>query len=414
MSSSPTAEAVAERVARQSYGKLVAFLAARSRDVASAEDALADAFAAALQHWPRTGPPDNPEAWLLTVARRKQIDAARRQQSGMLAEPHLLLIAEDLAAAEAEPATIPDQRLALMFACAHPAIESSARTPLILQTVLGFDAATIASAFLVSPDAMSQRLVRAKAKIKTAGIPFEIPEPEALPERLDDVLDAIYACFSDGWADAAGSEPARHQHANEAIWLGQLVVSMLPGEPEALSLLALMLYAQARRVARRDDAGRYVPLSEQNLAVWESTMIAQADALVREAGRKDGLGRFQLQAAIQAVHAARLWTGRTDWLAIEQLYDALWAITGSSVVAINRAVAIAEARGLHEGMEALESVATNNQVLGYQPYWAAKARLLVGCGNHDAAIEAYTIAFGLESDPAVRDFLQRQKLAIRR
>lgn len=412
MLSSPTAEAAAERVARESYGKLVAFLAARNRDVASAEDALADAFATALLHWPKNGPPDNPEAWLLTVARRKQIDAARRRRHGMLAEPHLQLIAEDLMAAEAEPAAIPDRRLALMFACAHPAIEPSARTPLILQTVLGFDAATIASAFLVSPVAMSQRLVRAKAKIKTAGIPFQIPEPEALAGRLDDVLDAIYACFSDGWVDAAGSEPARHEHSGEAIWLGQLVASLLPGEPEALSLLALMLYSHARRAARRDDAGRYVPLSEQDPAVWDSTMISQADALVREAGRMDGLGRFQLQAAIQAVHAARLRTRHTDWPAIEQLYDALLAITGSAVVAINRAVAIAEARGTREGLEALEKVAMDNQILGYQPYWAAKARLLAAAGMRDAAIEAYTIALGMETDPAVRDFLQRQKQSI--
>jgi RNA polymerase sigma-70 factor, ECF subfamily len=413
MPSSPTAEAAAERVARQSYGKLVAFLAARSGDVASAEDALADAFAAALQHWPQTGPPDNPEAWLLTVARRRQIDAARRRQSGVLAEPHLQLIAEDLAAAEAEPVTIPDQRLALMFACAHPAIEPSARTPLILQSVLGFDAATIASAFLVSPKSMSQRLVRAKAKIKAAGIPFQIPEPEALPERLDAVLDAIYACFSDGWSDAAGSEPSRHEHSSEAIWLGKLVVSLLPGEPEALSLLALMLYSEARRAARRDGAGRYVPLAEQNPAVWNAAMVSEADTLVRAAGRQDGLGRFQLQAAIQAVHAARLHTERTDWPAIAQLYDALLALTGSVVVAINRAVAIAEARAPQEGLDALDKVATVNQVLDYQPYWAARAQLLVRCGNRDAADEAYTIASGLERDPAVRDFLQRQRQALR-
>lgn len=413
MSSSPTAEAAAERVARQSYGKLVAFLAARSRDVASAEDALADAFAAALLQWPRTGPPENPEAWLLTVARRKQIDASRRQRTGTLAEPHLVLLAEDLAAAEAEPMTIPDQRLALMFACAHPAIDPSSRTPLILQTVLGFDAATIASALLVSPTAMSQRLVRAKAKIKAAGIPFHIPDRDVLPERLDDVLDAIYACFSDGWADAAGIEPRRHEHSSEALWLGQLVASLLPEEPEALSLLALMLYSESRRAARRDRAGRYVPLSEQDSASWESTMIDRADALLREAGRLDGLGRFQLQAAVQSVHAAKQRTGRTDWLAIEQLYEALFAMTGSAVVAINRAVAIAQARGSREGLDALDKVAADDQVLGYQPYWAARAWLSVRCGDHAAADEAYMIASGLESDPAVRDFLQKQREALR-
>ncbi len=413
MERSNTAEATAERVARASYGKLVAFLAARNRDVASAEDALAEAFAAALQQWPQTGPPDNPEAWLLTVARRKQIDAARRRQTGTLAEPHLQLMAEDLAAAEAEPMTIPDHRLALMFACAHPAIDPAVRTPLILQTVLGFDAAAIAAAFLTSPAAMSQRLVRAKAKIKVAGIPFQIPEPEALPERLDAVLDAIYACFSDGWSDAAGSEPARHEHAGEALWLGRLVAQLLPDEAEALGLLALMLYAQARRPARRDAGGRYVPLSEQDPALWDVAMMTEADDLLRLAGSGAGIGRFQLQAAIQSVHAARRFTGRTDWPAIEQLYDALLAMTGSAVVAINRAVAIAETRGPRYGLDALDEVSTQNQILDYQPYWAARAGLLAQCRDPKAADEAYEHAIGLETDPAVREFLQRQRQALR-
>jgi len=413
MSSSPTAEAAAERVARQSYGKLVAFLAARSRDVASAEDALAEAFAAALQQWPRSGTPDHPEAWLLTVARRKQIDAARRRQTGTLAEPHLHLIAEDLAAAEADVMPIPDQRLALMFACAHPAIDPALRTPLILQTVLGFEAAAIASAFLVSPAAMSQRLVRAKAKIKAAGIPFQIPEPEALPERLDAVLDAIYACFSAGWVDAAGSEPARREHSSEAIWLGQLVAGLLPEEAEALSLLALMQYSESRRAARRDAAGRYVPLSEQDPAAWNGELIVEADALLRRAGSLEGMGRFQLLAAIQAVHAARRVTGRTDWEAIVQLYDALFLLTGSAVVAINRAVAAAETLGPQASLDALDKVAADNQISDYQPYWAARAKVLASCGDPGSSDEAYTLAIGLEADPAVRDFLQRQRQALR-
>ncbi len=245
----------AEDVARRSYGKLVAFLAARTRDVAAAEDALSEAFAAALQDWPAHGVPDNPEAWLMTVARRKAVDGARRRKTGDEAAGHLQLLAEELDAVV--PAEIPDERLGLMFACAHPAIDVAVRAPLILQTVLGLDAATIASAFLVSPGAMSQRLVRAKEKIRAAGIPFRVPERADLPERLDAVLAAIYAAFAEGWGDPAAGESRRRDLAEEAIWLGRLVASLLPEEPEALGILALMLHAEARRGARRDAKPRH-------------------------------------------------------------------------------------------------------------------------------------------------------------
>jgi RNA polymerase sigma-70 factor, ECF subfamily len=408
---SSTADAVAERVARASYGKLVAFLSARSRDVASAEDALAEAFAAALQQWPQTGPPDNPEAWLLTVARRKQVDAARRRQTGALAEPHLQLMIEEHAVVEADKGALPDQRLGLMFACAHPAIDAGVRTPLILQTVLGFDAAAIASAFLVSPSSMSQRLVRAKTKLKHAGIAFQVPDPADMPERLDAVLDAIYACYSDGWSDAAGSDTVRRDHTGEAIWLGQLVAGLLPDEPEALGLLALMLYAESRRAARRDPAGAYVPLAEQDPADWDRALIAKAEEQLAAASAMDGMGRFQLHAAIQSVHSARRITGRTDWAAIVQLYDALFGMTGSPVVAINRAVAVAEATGAAAGLEALTAISEDAAMLQYQPYWAAKARLLALAGDPAGADQAYSVAIGLETDPAVRAFLQRQRQA---
>jgi RNA polymerase sigma-70 factor, ECF subfamily len=413
MPSSPTAEALAERVARQSYGKLVAYLAARSRDVASAEDALSEAFATALRQWPRTGTPDNPEAWLLTVARRKQIDAARRRKTSEIAGPHMQFLAEDLAAAEAGHMPIPDQRLALMFACAHPAIDPAVRTPLILQTVLGFDAAAIASAFLVSPATMSQRLVRAKAKIKEAGIPFQIPQPDVLPERLDAVLDAIYACFGDGWTDATGSEPARREHAGEAIWLGQLLAGLLAQEAEVHGLQALMLYAESRRAARRDAYGTYVPLSGQDPKAWNGDRIAEANVALMTANRLPGQGRFQLQAAIQSVHAARRETGRTDWAALVQLYDILLEMTGSAVVAINRAVAVAELEGARAGLAALSGIEPAAAVEQYQPYWAAKARLLALSGEPAAADAAYALAIGLESDPAVRAFLQKQRQALR-
>ena len=242
------ARSVAEAVARRGYGKLVAFLAARTRDVAAAEDALSEAFASALADWPRNGCPANPEGWLLTVARRKIIDAARRRASGEAAAGELAALAEGFEAAEAEE--IPDRRLALMFACAHPAIEQGVRAPLMLQVVVGLDAKPIASAFLMSPAAMGKRLVRAKDKIRAAGIPFRIPEREELAERLDTVLDAIYAAFAEGWTDPGGTDAARRDLTGEAFFLARLVAEMLPEEPEGLGLLALMLHAEARRGAR--------------------------------------------------------------------------------------------------------------------------------------------------------------------
>jgi len=237
------ARETAEGVARRSYGKLIAFLSARTGDVAGAEDALSEAFAAALDDWPKRGIPKTPEAWLLTVARRKVVDAFRRRRTGEAAAPDLQLMAEELEAAAASEEPIPDDRLRLMFACAHPAIDPGVRAPLILQTILGFDAATIASAFLISPSTMGQRLVRAKTRIKQAGIPFRVPERADLRERLDAVLEAIYAAFAEGWSDPAGTQIRRRNLAEEGIWLGGLVASLLPGEPEALGLLALMLHA---------------------------------------------------------------------------------------------------------------------------------------------------------------------------
>jgi len=402
-------QAAAEAVARRSYGKLVAFLAARTRDVAGAEDALSDAFAAALQDWPRAGIPASPEAWLMAVARNKIIDAARRRRSSEDAAGHLQLMHDELTAAAAQASEIPDDRLLLMFACAHPAIDPPIRAPMILQTILGLDAATIASAFLVSPATMGQRLVRAKSKIRQAGIPFRLPERAELRERLDAVLSAIYAAFAEGWSDPAGTEFRRRNLAEEGIWLGRLVASLLPEEPEALGLLALMLHAEARRAARRDAQGAYVPLAEQDPKLWNAALIEEAEALLFRASRGGEIGRYQIEAAVQSAHVARRLTGRTDWAAIERLYDALAAIIDSPVVAINRAIAIAQARGAAAGVCALDALAQDTRLADYQPYWAARAGLLARSGDAAAADQAYARAIGLESDPAVRDFLQRRR-----
>jgi RNA polymerase sigma-70 factor (ECF subfamily) len=403
----------AEAVARRSYGKLVAFLAARIRDVAGAEDALSDAFAAALADWPKNEVPANPEAWLLTVARRKMLDGIKRRHTAENSEDHLKLLAE-IAARDYDAPAIPDDRLSLMFACAHPAIDPGIRAPLILQTILGFDAAVIASAFLVAPATMGQRLVRAKAKIREAGVPFRIPDTDELPERLDAVLAAIYAAFSEGWSDAAGTESRRRNLAEEGLFLGRLTASLLPTEPEALGLLALMLHAEARRGARRDRHGRYVPLAEQNPDDWDSAMIDEAETLLFQASAMGSIGRYQLEAAVQSAHVVRRVTGRTDWAAIVQLYDGLAAITGSPVVSVNRAVAIGEANGPAAAIAALDSAAGDTRLMDYQPYWAARAAMLSRAGLIDAADHAYERAIGLEADPAVRDFLLEKRASLTR
>ncbi|WP_406873456.1 DUF6596 domain-containing protein [Aminobacter sp. P9b] len=409
-SAAEQARAAAETAARQSYGRLVAFLASRTRDVAGAEDALADAFAAALVKWPETGVPLHPEAWLLTVARRRSIDQLRRRIAGEAGQDHLRLIGEEL---EQEMARekFPDDRLGLIFACAHPAIDAGVRAPLILQAILGFDAAAIASAFLVSPATMGQRLVRAKARIRQAGIPFRIPEAAELGERLSAVLEAIYAAFAEGWSDPAGAESRRRNLASEAIWLGRLLVELMPGEGEAAGLLSLMLHAESRRAARRDAAGEFVPLSEQDTLLWDADMIAEADALLQRAGLFDGIGRYRIEAAIQSAHAARRFTGRTDWAAIATLYAGLMTLTASPVVAVNHAVAVAYAVEPARGLALLDAI-DDARLDQYQPYWAARAELLSLGGDFREAGKAYEIATGLETDAAVRRFLQRKRAAL--
>jgi RNA polymerase sigma-70 factor (ECF subfamily) len=398
-------------VARRSYGKLVAFLAAWTRDVAAAEDALSEAFAAALEDWPKNGRPANPEGWLLMVARRKFIDVTRGRRRGEIAAEELRVMAEGLDAAAAD-AEIPDQRLALLFACAHPAIDIGIRAPLMLQAVLGLDAAMIASAFLISPATMGQRLVRAKNRIRQTGIPFRIPEREELPDRLETVLDAIYAAFAEGWVDAAGADVVRRELAEEAIFLGRLVTELLPDEPEALGLLALMLHAEARRPARRDADGDYVPLARQDPALWNARMIDEAEALLLRASTLGSIGRYQLEGAIQSAHVCRRRTGLANWAEVVQLYDALLALSGSSVVAVNRALAVAEIDSADAALHALQEVAADARLTEYQPYWAARAELLARTGAHSEARRAYELAIGLERDASVRRFLQQRQAAL--
>jgi RNA polymerase sigma-70 factor (ECF subfamily) len=399
-----------ERVARESYGRLVAYLSARTRDVAGAEDALAEAFAVALKSWPADGVPDNPDAWLLTVARRRQTDALRRRVTRRAGEEHVQLIADEIAAAADTPAEIPDRRLALMFACAHPAIEQGMRAPLILQTVLGMTAIDIAAAFLIPPATMGQRLVRAKTRIRDAGIPFRVPEKEELPERLDAVLDAIYAAYTKGWNEIG--DAGTPEMASEAIWLGRMIVGLMPDQPEAKGMLALMLYTEARRSARRDRAGAFVPLDRQDTADWDLAQLDDAEELLHTANAAGPTGRYQIEAAIQSAHVARRLAGAATWPAVVALYDRLLALTRSPVVALNRAAAVAEVEGPAAALPVLDTLAADPRMASYQPYWAARGHLAARAGDKTAAHEAFTVSIGLSTDPAVRLYLQQQLAAL--
>ena len=276
---------IIERVARESYGRLVAYLSANTRDVASAEDALSNALVAALTAWPRNGVPQNPEAWLLTTARHSFIDQVRHRQVAEASEPTLKLLREDSMEMTLS-AEFPDERLKLLFVCAHPAIDSAMHTPLMLQTVLGLDAVRIAHAFLVSPTTMGQRLVRAKTKIRDGGIQFEVPQERELPQRLDAVLEAIYAAFGIGWDDMAGVDQRGRDLSEEAIWLGRVLLQLMPREAEVRGLLALMLHCEARRQARRGPDGRYIPLSEQDSQQWSMPLIEEAEGHLAEAANR--------------------------------------------------------------------------------------------------------------------------------
>jgi RNA polymerase sigma-70 factor (ECF subfamily) len=396
-----------ERVARESYGRLVAYLSSHTRDVASAEDALSDALVKALTAWPRDGVPQNPEAWLMTTARHAIIDHVRHQQVEEASEPTLSLLRE-----ESKEITLstefPDERLKLLFVCAHPSIDPAMHSPLMLQTVLGLDAARIAHAFLVSPTTMGQRLVRAKTKIRDAGIQFEIPRDRELPQRLDAVLEAIYAAFGIGWDDMAGVDQRGRDLAEEAIWLARVLLQLMPEEAEVRGLLALMLHCEARRAARRGSDGRYVPLSEQDSQQWSQPLLEEAERHLAEASSRGRSGRFQLEAAIQSVHAERGRSGRTEWAAIMLFYEQLIRISPTLGTRTGYAAAVGEANGPEAGLAALDGIDPDD-ISAYQPYWAVRAHLLQRLGKTPEASDAFERAIGLAEDPAVRQFLLRRR-----
>ncbi len=411
MAGGAAAAAEAEAAARRSYGRLLAHLAYQWRDLAAAEDALSTAFATALDRWPRDGIPAAPEGWLMTVARRHLLQAHRHAR--LADDPAVtVLLQEDEAAPQ--PCAVPDQRLKLMFVCAHPAIDPSVHTALMLQTVLGLDARRIAGAFLVSPAAMAQRLVRSKAKIAAAGIAFEEPEAADLPGRLHAVLEAIYAAYDLGRDAATGplAGTGPDDLTQEALYLAELCAALLPDNAEALGLHALLLLCEARRPVVRAARGRFVPLHEQDAALWDRGLIEQADRLLRRSARQAAPGPFQLEAAIQAAHCHRAYSGTVPWPAIARLYGHLVALAPTLGARVGQAVAVAEAQGAAAGLRLLEPLAAAPNAATYQPYWVARGYLHQLAGDRATAREAYRRAMGLTETPAVRDYLEGRLQAL--
>jgi predicted RNA polymerase sigma factor len=385
-----------------SYGRLLAVLAAPTRDIAAAEDALADALERALALWPDDGIPANPEAWVITVARNRLRDMWKSHAYRMtdpLDETH-----DSPTEVDAMPA-IPDRRLELMLVCAHPAIAPNVRTPLMLQTVLGVEAAAIAEAFAVEPATMAQRLVRAKKRIRGAGIPFVLPEREDLAARLPAVLEAVYGAYAIDWQLTALSAPTETLSA-EALHLALVLAELLPDEPEVLGLAALFCLSEARGPARR-DAGRFVPLEEQDAALWDATLIARGEGMLRRAHAFGRPGRFQYEAAIQSAHCCR----RPDPDALRKLYRALLRVAPSLGAAVALAAVEGEVDGPDAGLRVLDAI-DDPAAERFQPAWTTRAHLLSQAGRADAAMDAYRAAIELTTDPAVADYLRKQQTSL--
>ena len=399
----------AEELARVAYGRLLAILAAKDGDIESAEDCLADAFAQALRVWPETGVPSNPDAWLLTVARNRRHDirrsAAHRLSDRLddVARSGALSIMEEL-----DPDAIPDRRLALLFVCAHPAIDPAVRTPLMLQVVLGFDAEQIARAFVIPAATMAQRLVRAKRRIREARIPFVVPDRNQMQERLGPVLEAIYGAYAIDFPLVAGTEP-RDSLAAESHYLASTLAELLPDEPEALGLTALISLSLARRPARGtvDD---FVPLDEQDPALWDAELIALGEQYLHHARALGQIGRFQIEAAIQSVHCARTTSGTTDWRALRTLHAALVEIAPTLGARVAYAAAVGRVEGAQAGLAALDAI-TDDAVQRFQPAWATRAHLLSAAGCAEEAVRAYERAISLTTDRGARRYLERRRAA---
>ncbi len=404
-----SAYAAAETAAREAYGRLLAWLAWQWRDIAAAEDALAEALASALEHWPREGVPLSPQGWLLTTAKRNLLKAARRTR--LAEDPTVTVLFPTDADFAAEAPDLPDDRLRLMFVCTHPAIDAGVRSALMLQTVLGLDAARIARAFVISPEAMTKRLTRAKAKIKATGLRFEEPDGHERPQRLQAVLEAIYAAYTLHWDHP--QEGQAGELAGEAMFLAELAAATPPPSAEALGLAALLLLCEARRPARIDAQGAFVPLPQQDVRRWNRPMIERANALLAAAAQQSQPGPYQLEAAIQSAHASRLYTGATPWVDIVQLYERLLATSPTIGAHIGHAIAVAQAcNDPQAGLALLDSLSPRPPA-HHQPWWAARAFLLAEAGATAEAAAAYAEALAHAQEPVLRRYLQERLTGLR-
>jgi RNA polymerase sigma-70 factor (ECF subfamily) len=398
-----------ERVFREEHGRALATLVRLLGDLDLAEEMLQEASLVALAQWPREGTPANPRAWLISTARHKALDRLRRDRNFAGKRDEIAYLAPASAPPpELDESPFPDDQLRLIFTCCHPALALEAQVALTLKTLCGLSVEEIARAFLVAPATMAQRLVRAKTKIRAAGIPYEVPAPGALGERLDGVLRVVYLVFSEGYAATAGDALVRHELCSEAVRLGRLLLALLPHEPEAPALLALMLLHGSRRRARVDGAGDLVVLEEQDRSLWDRAEIAEGVRLAEAALHQGGAGFYAIQAAIAALHAQAPRPRDTDWRQIAVLYALLLRRYPSPVVSLNRAVAVAMAEGPERGLQLIAELEARGELAGYALLPAASADLLRRLGRREAAAAAYRRAIDLATVGAERRYLERR------
>jgi RNA polymerase sigma-70 factor (ECF subfamily) len=402
----PSRASEIERVFRAEHGRAVAVLVRVFGDIDVAEDAVAHAFTAAVERWPAAGLPPSPAGWIITTARHKAIDRLRREASraDRHAQAVLLHAGDELV----EEGAVPDERLRLIFTCCHPALGRAAQVALTLRLVGGLTTAEIARAFLVPEPTLAQRLVRAKGKIRDARIPYRVPAADELPLRLQSVLAVVYLVFNEGYAASSGARLVRAELSGEAIRLGRQLAELMPDEPEVLGLLALMLLGESRRAARTTETGALVPLVEQDRGRWDRGLVAEGQAIVRACLRRNQPGVYQIQAAIQAVHSDAAAAAATDWGQIVELYDQLLALDPGPIVALNRAVAVAEVSGPAAALAIVETL----ELGGYHLFHAIRADLLRRLERRAEARAAYDTAIALGDNEAERDFLRRRRQSL--
>ncbi len=404
-------EAAVAEAFHAEWGRVVATLVRLTGDFDLAEECAQDAFAVALERWPRDGVPRRPGAWLTTVARHRAVDRARRRRLGESKSQEVAVMAagaDDEGDAASMAEEVPDDRLGLMFTCCHPALSFEAQVALTLRTLAGMTTPEIAHAFLVPEATMAQRLVRAKRKIRNAGIPFAVPPPHQLVERTAAVLAVLYLLFNEGYSASSGTDLVRRSLTAEAIRLGRVLCTLMPDEPEALGLVALMLFHDARSPARLDGNGDLVVLTDQDRTLWDAAAIAEGRARLDAAARLGRPGPFQIQAAIAACHVRD--EGPADWAEVAELYDHLFAMTPSAVIALNRAVAVSMSEGPAAGLVLLDRIPTEGELRGYHLLPAARADMLRRLGRRAEAAAAYRRAFELAGTDAERRYLERRLL----